>query len=50
MTSVVKELNFVSTLGITEKYFIVNEKYKNISDWVKQYIAKSEFSKIFVVL
>ena len=34
--------NAVSTLGITENSFIINEEYKNISDSVPQAIIRLE--------
>ena len=34
--------NTVSTLGITENTFIINEKYKNISDPFQHTIVKFE--------
>ena len=38
--------NAVSTLGITEKSFIINEEYKNISDLVQRTIVKFESHSI----
>ena len=35
--------NAVSTLGNTEKSFIINEEYKNISDPVQHALAKFKF-------
>ena len=34
--------NTVSTLGITENFFIINEEYRNISDSVQQATVKFE--------
>ena len=34
--------NTVSTLGITENFFIINEEYRNISDSVQRATVKFE--------